>query len=60
MVAVRLEFSICKKLVNKKIRDMTQLVEKVRRIEQIKYEKKRIGNSIRIEGENIICRSIQS
>lgn len=41
MVAVRLEFSICKKLVNKKIRDMTQLVEKVRRIEQIKYEKER-------------------
>ena len=38
MAFAGLDFSIRKKMVNQQVRDMTQLVERVRRIEQIKYE----------------------
>ena len=41
MATAGLDFSICKKLVNQQVRDMTQLVDIVRRIKQIKYEKER-------------------
>ena len=41
MVVVGLDFSIQKKLVNQLVRDMAQLVERVKRIEQIKYKKER-------------------
>ena len=39
--AAGLDFSIRMKLINQQVRDMAQLVERVRRIEQIKYEKER-------------------
>ena len=41
MVATGLYFSICKKLVNQQLRDMTHLIDRVRKFEQIKYEKER-------------------
>nr|KYP38879.1 Pro-Pol polyprotein [Cajanus cajan] len=43
IAATGLDFSIRKKLVNEQLRDMAQLAEKVRRIEQIKLEKERLG-----------------
>nr|KYP53627.1 Retrovirus-related Pol polyprotein from transposon opus [Cajanus cajan] len=42
IAAIGLNFSIRKKLVNEQLRDMAQLAEKVRRIEQIKLEKERL------------------
>ncbi|KAH1232246.1 hypothetical protein GmHk_09G024951 [Glycine max] len=39
MAAASLDFSIQKNLVNEKLRDMSQLAEKVRWIEQIKFKK---------------------
>ena len=41
MTTLGLDFSIQKKLVNQQVKDMAQLANRVRRIEQIKYEKKR-------------------
>lgn len=41
MAAASLDFSIQKNLVNEKLRDMSQLAEKVRWIEQIKFKKER-------------------
>jgi len=40
MTTAGLDFSFCKKLVNQQVRDMTQLADRVRRIEQIKWERK--------------------
>nr|KYP46500.1 Transposon Ty3-I Gag-Pol polyprotein [Cajanus cajan] len=42
IAATGLDFLIRKKLVNEQLRDMAQLAEKVRRIEQIKLEKERL------------------
>uniref|UniRef100_A0A151UIQ1 RNase H type-1 domain-containing protein n=1 Tax=Cajanus cajan TaxID=3821 RepID=A0A151UIQ1_CAJCA len=42
IAATGLDLSIRKKLVNEQLRDMAQLAEKVRRIEQIKLEKERL------------------
>uniref|UniRef100_A0A151UHK3 Retrotransposon gag domain-containing protein n=1 Tax=Cajanus cajan TaxID=3821 RepID=A0A151UHK3_CAJCA len=42
IAATGLDSSIRKKLVNEKLRDMAQLAEKVRRIEQIRAEKERL------------------
>nr|KYP38587.1 hypothetical protein KK1_040155 [Cajanus cajan] len=42
IAATGLDFSIRKKLVNEQLRDMAQLAEKVRRIEQIRAEKERL------------------
>nr|KYP70906.1 hypothetical protein KK1_010146 [Cajanus cajan] len=42
IAATGLDFSIRKKLVNEQLRDMAQLAEKVRRIEQIKLEKEKL------------------
>ena len=41
MVVVGFDFSIHKKLVNLQVKDMAQLVDRVKTIEQIKYEKER-------------------
>lgn len=39
MMVVGFDFSICKKLVNEQLGDMSQLADKVRRIKQLKFKK---------------------
>ena len=50
MTIVGLDFSIWKKLVNEQVRDMAQLADRVRRIEQIKYEKEKNNKIDKVEG----------
>ena len=50
MTTAGLDFSFCKKLVNQQVRDMTQLADRVRRIEQIKYEKEKNNKIDKVEG----------
>nr|KYP41306.1 hypothetical protein KK1_037326 [Cajanus cajan] len=48
IAATGLDFSIRKKLVNEQLRDMAQLAEKIRRIEQIKLGKERLKKFDRV------------
>ena len=47
MVAAGLDYSIRKKLINQQLRDMAQLADRVRQIEQLQSEKDKIRKSNR-------------